>query len=465
MRDGEIVVAIVAGDQAALAAAYDHYAPSLYAYCRSMIGDPVDAATAVQDTFVVAAAKLGGLRDPGRLRPWLYAVARNECRRQLHGYRAAPGDDEFTAIGEQTADFGTALDQAGLRELVRSALAGLSAADQEIVELSLRHEFYGADLADVVGIPRNQANVLATRARTRFETSLGALQLARSGQGSCVELADLLAGWDGELTGAARRQVRRHVAGCPLCGEYRRRHVNAVALLGSLPPEVLPASLRYQVIGLITDNTPESLGYFAEVANRAEPFARSGFPAPLDPLAARRGPATFIPAAGVLIAVFAVFGGGAMLAANIMHHPAAPITSQLAPAQPSAQAAPAVHTPGPKKGHHGHRTAGRRGSSGSGGYSYTGSTSAAASSARAASHSASPSTSKVRHTTAPPTTPPTSPHSTPPTTPVSTPPTTPVSTPSTTPPTSGSHGGSNGGSGGTLGGVLGGIIGLLATPR
>jgi RNA polymerase sigma factor (sigma-70 family) len=461
VRDGEIVAAIVAGDQAALAAAYDHYAPSLYAYCRSMIGDPVDAATAVQDTFVVAAAKLGGLRDPGRLRPWLYAVARNECRRQRHGYRAGPpGDDESTAIGEQTADFGTALDQAGLRELVRSALAGLSPADQEIVELSLRHEFYGADLADVVGIPRNQANVLAARARTRFETSLGALQLARSGQGSCLELADLLASWDGELTGAARRQVRRHVAGCPLCGEYRRRHVNAVPLLGSLPPEVLPASLRYQVLGLITDTTPESLGYFAEVANRAEPFGRSGFPVPLDPLAARRGPAMVIPAAGVLVAVFAVFGGGAMLAANIMRHPAAPITSQLAPAQPSAQAAPAVHTPGPKKGHHGHRTAGRRGSPGSSGYSYTGSTTAAASSAGATSRAASPSTSKGRHTTAPPSsTPPTSPHSPPPSSP--TPPASPTPTPSATAPTSGS----SGGSGGTLGGVLGGIIGLLATPQ
>jgi DNA-directed RNA polymerase specialized sigma24 family protein len=31
----------------------------------------------------VAADGLGGLRDPARLRPWLYAVARNECHRRL----------------------------------------------------------------------------------------------------------------------------------------------------------------------------------------------------------------------------------------------------------------------------------------------------------------------------------------------------------------------------------------------
>jgi DNA-directed RNA polymerase specialized sigma24 family protein len=80
-----MVAGIVAGDPAALAAAYDHYAPALYAYCRSLLSEPADAAQAVHDTFVVAALRLPGLRDPGRLRPWLYAVARNECRRQLYG--------------------------------------------------------------------------------------------------------------------------------------------------------------------------------------------------------------------------------------------------------------------------------------------------------------------------------------------------------------------------------------------
>ena len=40
-----------------------------------MLSGPDRAADAVQDTFVIAAANLGGLRDPRRLRPWLYAVA------------------------------------------------------------------------------------------------------------------------------------------------------------------------------------------------------------------------------------------------------------------------------------------------------------------------------------------------------------------------------------------------------
>ena len=83
MDDREIVAAIAAGDPAGLAEAYDKYAESLHGYCHMMLSEPEDAADAVQDTFVIAAARLGGLRDPRKLRPWLYAVARNECHRRL----------------------------------------------------------------------------------------------------------------------------------------------------------------------------------------------------------------------------------------------------------------------------------------------------------------------------------------------------------------------------------------------
>src|SRR5690242_18215661 len=83
--DSEVVAAIVAGDPEGLAEAYDRYAAALYAYCRRMLREPADAADAVQDTFVIAASRLSGLRDPERLRSWLYAVARNECFRRLRG--------------------------------------------------------------------------------------------------------------------------------------------------------------------------------------------------------------------------------------------------------------------------------------------------------------------------------------------------------------------------------------------
>ncbi len=87
-----MVAAVAAADPDGLAAAYDQFAAPLFAYCRRMLPDPEAAAGAVRDTFVIATSRLGGLRDPDRLRAWLYAVARNECllRQQAAGVPSRP---------------------------------------------------------------------------------------------------------------------------------------------------------------------------------------------------------------------------------------------------------------------------------------------------------------------------------------------------------------------------------------
>ncbi len=449
MRDGDLVAAVVAGDPAALAAAYDQFAPALYGYCRSLLSEPSDAAGAVRDTFVVAEVKLPLLRDPSRLRPWLYAVARNECRRRLHGDGASVPltDDEFGA-GEATADLGPALEQAQQREMVSSALAELEPADQEIVELHLRHEFYGADLADALGVPRNQVHTLTSRARTRFETALGAHMVARSRLGSCQELSWILGDWDGDLTPNLRKQVRRHIGTCEICGEHERRHVNPVALLSALPEPVLPESLQHAALSLLADTSADAAQERAEIAERAEPFTRSGFPVPLDPLASRRGPAAFVPAAGVLVAVFVMFGGGAMLAANSLHHTSPPVSSALAPSVPSADAAPAANTPKPSTSRSGHKKHGKHGAAAAGGTGLhtpgSGKSGKSGKPSTPASHPSSATPSKSRHTSPPTITP------TPPASPTTTPPASPTPTDTTTP-----------GTGSTSGGILGTIIGWL----
>jgi sigma-70-like protein len=110
MQDQEVVAAIVAGDPDGIAEAYDRYAAPLYTYCSFMLPGPDDAAGAVvRDTFLIATSRLERLRDPGKLRSWLYAVARSEClrRRSAAGIasplpkmpRSTSGDDAWPAVG------------------------------------------------------------------------------------------------------------------------------------------------------------------------------------------------------------------------------------------------------------------------------------------------------------------------------------------------------------------------------
>src|SRR5256885_835729 len=140
MRDSEVVAAIVAGDPDGLAEAYDRYAAPLYTYCRTLLREPADAADAVQDTFVIAASKLAGLRDQNRLRPWLYAVARNECHRRLRetAGAATPAPDQGPEMSDESADGTRGAQRAELRTPPRPPGRGLNASEQDLIELQLR---------------------------------------------------------------------------------------------------------------------------------------------------------------------------------------------------------------------------------------------------------------------------------------------------------------------------------------
>ena len=319
MDDRAAVAAIVAGDPAGLADAYDRYAPSLYGYCRTMLHEPADAADAVQDTFVIAAARLDGLRDPRKLRPWLYAVARNECHRKLRT-REAPAELEETE-DVATGEVSQSAQRAELRELVRAAISGLNLPDREVIELNLRHDLEGADLAAVLGVSRSHAHAMASRARGQLEKSLGALLVARTGRRACPALDQMLADWDGRLTILLRKRVSRHIEACEECGERKRRALRPAMLFGLPTLPLLPPGLRKRVLELCADKTPARLDMRRRVVKHAGSFGQNGFPRPVrdrrrgprEPGAALVAAASVAAAAAVIIAMIALNNGSSPL--------------------------------------------------------------------------------------------------------------------------------------------------------
>jgi RNA polymerase sigma factor (sigma-70 family) len=330
MDDRGAVAAIVAGDTAGLVDVYDHYAAALYGYCRALLRDPQDAADAVQDTFVITAARVSALRDPGKLRPWLYAVARNECHRKLRSPEAtADADDGDTGYDwARTADAQTdprtapqtaaqLAQQAELRELVDEALAGLNPSDRDVIELNQRHELEGGELAAVLGVSRRQAHGAVSHARVQLDKSLGALLVARSGRRSCAGLDEILAGWDGQLSPLPRRRVNRHIERCGTCGDRKRRMLRPAMLYGFAPLPPLPPRLRHQVMALCSDDSPDAMEFKRDVARDAGRFGPDGFPRPLvrggrrrlsEPGSALVAAASVAAAAIVIIAMIALRG-------------------------------------------------------------------------------------------------------------------------------------------------------------
>ena len=288
MHDREVVAAIVAGDPAGLAEAYDRYATPLYSFCRTMLREPADAADAVQDTFVIAAPRMSGLRDPDRLRSWLYAVARNECHRRLRSGSLHASIDEAPDVTDEAADVAADVERADLRTLVRDALGGLGPTEREVLELQLRQGLSGGEVASVLGISRNHAHALLSRARDQLATALGALVVARTGRLECPDLDAMLREWDGVLTVLVRKRVNRHVERCPACSGRRRREVSPAMLLGVAPIALLPlmagglpAGFRDQVLQFATGNSPVAVAHRAAVAKTSYSFGPHGFPRPL----------------------------------------------------------------------------------------------------------------------------------------------------------------------------------------
>src|SRR2546429_226151 len=281
MEDPEVVAAIVAGDPAGLAEAYDRYAMPLYSYCRSMLREPADAADAVQDTFLVATAKLRDLRDPARLRSWLYAVARNECLRRLRAGSALSALEEAADIPTQSAEIGAEAERAEVQQLVREAIDGLNPGERDVIELSLISELDNDELADALGVSRNHAHALLSRARSQLERSLGALIVARTGRAACSDLDAMLAGWDGQLNVLIRKRISGHIEHCEVCGERKRRELTPALFAGAVPMAALLPGFREQVLKALADRSPAGLAHRLTVANRAGPFGPHGFPKPI----------------------------------------------------------------------------------------------------------------------------------------------------------------------------------------
>ncbi|WBB81497.1 sigma-70 family RNA polymerase sigma factor [Micromonospora sp. WMMD882] len=231
--DRALVEAVRRGERAGLEGMYRRYADRLYTYARVVTREPEAAADAVHDAFLAAGQRIDQLRDPDRLRPWLYAIVRNECLRQLRERsRSTPLDEAAEPVAD-AADPGADVNAQQVRELVHAAADALNPGDREVVHLAIRHDLSSADIGAALGVPANHAHARLSRARAQLERALGALLVARGGSRDCPELANLIDGWAGRLTPTLRKRVARHVDDCAVCGLLRREQLNPAALLSA----------------------------------------------------------------------------------------------------------------------------------------------------------------------------------------------------------------------------------------
>ncbi|MFG1688314.1 sigma factor-like helix-turn-helix DNA-binding protein [Nonomuraea sp. NPDC049269] len=270
MNDRALVESLRARAPGALAALYDAYAEGIHRYCWSLLLSSDGAQVALRDTMIAAEAHAGSLADPGRLRPWLYALARAECLRRRMA--EPPGADEALA---QAPPLDDAAD-ADLRIMAWNAIQSLRPGDREVLELSAAHELSTPELAAVLGTAARHVEAAHEEARERLRDAITAEILARKGPYDCPRRAGILTGFSGELTAEMRAQLIGHLPRCLTCSPHRTRQVSAAKVFELLPRVPLPDSLGVRVMSCFAD--PELLPYRRYVARRSGALDAAGFP-------------------------------------------------------------------------------------------------------------------------------------------------------------------------------------------
>jgi RNA polymerase sigma-70 factor, ECF subfamily len=133
---------------------YRRYAPELFGFATSALGDRELAEEVVQDVFAQL-WKHAEDYDQRRasVRTWLYAIARNRIIDAHRRAAARPKRAEDEDALDTAAEIDAALDHAVLRWQVTSALTRLSPAHREVIRLAHYGGLTMREISERTGVP------------------------------------------------------------------------------------------------------------------------------------------------------------------------------------------------------------------------------------------------------------------------------------------------------------------------
>jgi RNA polymerase sigma factor (sigma-70 family) len=162
-----LIASAVDGDDVAFARIVAANHDDMRRVCVFITGDLELADDAVQAAWSIAWRKLGSLKEPDRLRPWLTSVAVNEARKLL---KKRSRRSEMEVITDLSTSPGGADPAKGISSLdLRAAMGRLDPDDRALLAMRYIAGFNATELATAIGISpsgtRNRLERLLARLR------------------------------------------------------------------------------------------------------------------------------------------------------------------------------------------------------------------------------------------------------------------------------------------------------------
>jgi len=193
-RDARLIARILVGDRELFHELVRPYETAVYTAAYAILQNEHDAEDAAQEAMLKALKSLPNFRAEAKFSTWLISIVINEARGRLRHARvlkiesldAAAVDEEGAPVPAVISDWrevpSQALERKELRELLRSAIAGLPEIYRETILLRDVQEFSIAEAAAALGVGEGVVKTRLLRARLMLQKILAPqLRSKRSG--------------------------------------------------------------------------------------------------------------------------------------------------------------------------------------------------------------------------------------------------------------------------------------------
>ncbi|MBE9108478.1 sigma-70 family RNA polymerase sigma factor [Nodosilinea sp. LEGE 07298] len=155
LSDGDLWLALKAGQTGALGSLYDRHSGLVYGIALKVLGQTQEAEDLTQDIFVKLARSTAYDPQRGSFRTYLAILTRSRAIDRLRSRQSARNSVARLQAGDQpqTPTPADALIQGERSEEVRSALAQLSANQQQILRLAYYEGLSQATIAEQLDTP------------------------------------------------------------------------------------------------------------------------------------------------------------------------------------------------------------------------------------------------------------------------------------------------------------------------
>jgi RNA polymerase sigma-70 factor (ECF subfamily) len=175
--DADLLTSHIDGDPHAFSEIVRRHRDRMWAVALRTLGDPDEAADAVQDAFVSAYRKAGSFRGDAAVTTWLHRIVVNACLDRMRRKSIRPvADDELVEAAERDTPIP---DQTGDRDVSMEVTAALKLlpADQRAALVLVDMMGYSVeDAAQVLGVPTGTVKSRCARGRAKLAPILSHLR-------------------------------------------------------------------------------------------------------------------------------------------------------------------------------------------------------------------------------------------------------------------------------------------------